>query len=145
MPRYRFQCEACGLQFEARNKASKAMEPKPCLGCDTPSQRMMPETVSGQFNQKVTGMPVPQNTGVASFDTKWDRVVGQHAAKGHAVIEARQKDKREMLRDNPDATGDDIQRTADGQYRVLPKTERESAHKRLRIAKKTRFPTSKDH
>lgn len=122
MPTYDFQCD-CGVQFEASAKMSERTQPKPCPRCGLNAKPVLPATVQGHFRKEVTG-PVPQNTGIHDLDTHIDRVIGQSAAQGRAVIEERVRRKREVLQDNPGVSGHDLSRTPDGDYRVLKPEER---------------------
>ncbi len=131
MPKYRYQCN-CGVQFEATNSVSKHSDPKPCPECSEKAPRMMPRAVEGHFNKEVDG-PGPQNTGIHDLDTHIDRVVGQSAAQGMAVIEDRQKAKREFLRDNPGVDPKNIARTPDGQLAVNQPDEQSFAVRANRI------------
>lgn len=130
MPKYRYQCE-CGVQFEARNSVSKHMLPMPCPDCEDMAPRMMPADIEGHFNKEVTG-PGPQNTGIHDLDTHIDRVIGQSADQNRAVMEARSKEKRELLHRN----GWDPKRMArlpDGTYTENTVPEQEFALRANRI------------
>ena len=143
MPKYRYQCD-CGVQFEAKNSVSNHKEPKPCPDCGEKAARMMPRAVEGHFNKTVDG-PGPQNTGIHDLDTHIDRVIGQSAAQGMAAIEARQKAKREFLRDNPTVDPKNLARTPDGQLAVNKPEEQDFAVRANRInslAMKDRKATS---
>jgi len=96
---------------------------------------MLPETVSGHFNKDVTG-PVPQNTGIHSLDAHIDRVIGKSAAQGWDVQERRVADKKEVLRNNPDADGHDLSEEPDGSWKVLSKKERGFQDRALAINSK---------
>lgn len=69
-----------------------------------------------------------ENIGVSSVDHNIDRVAGTHSRKQWEGIEDRHAHKRQILRDNPDASGHDLSRLPDGDYRVMGK--RESKDKR---------------
>ncbi len=127
MPLYRYQCEACGLQFDARQMAKKATEAYPCLECDTPSNRLVPESMSSTYNPTGDGTIRPQNTGVNSFDANVDRVIGDHAKTSYEHISNRHARKREILRDNPGVAGQDLSRTGEQDYRIMTKNERVAA------------------
>ncbi len=131
MPRYRYQCP-CGVQFEATNKAANHSDPKPCPECSVDAARMMPKAVEGHFNKTVDG-PGPQNTGIHDLDTHIDRVIGQSARQGMEAIEARQKAKREFLRDNPGLNPKHIARTPDGELAVNKPEEQDFAVRANRI------------
>jgi len=85
---------------------------------------MLPETVTGTFDQDVQGGPVPQNTGVSQFDAHVDRVIGASAKKGWEVADQRVQLKRQVLGLYPDASGHDLSRNPDGSYRVMTEEER---------------------
>ena len=141
MPLYDYQC-GCGLRFEASASMAKALEPSPCPECKTPAPRIVPEDVSGSFNQPVTG-PGPQNTGLASLDANIDRVIGQSAQKGWAVADKRVKDKRRVLAETPGATGADLSRNPDGTYRVLAPEEK-GVHDRANAINRTAMQKLQD-
>jgi len=122
MPLYDYQCE-CGIRFEHSVPFVKRNDPVSCYECGAPAERLMPDTVSGVFVKDVTGMG-PQNSGIHSLDAHIDRVIGKSAAQGWAVQEQRVGDKREVLRQNPEATGHDLSQDPDGSWRVLSKEER---------------------
>jgi len=122
MPIYAYQC-MCGLRFEQSVKFADREKPYPCHSCGDPAERLMPETVSGVFVKNVSG-PVPQNTGLSAYDAHVDRVIGKSAAQGWEVQERRVADKREFLRDNPDAEGYDLTQNPDGSWSKLTKNQR---------------------
>lgn len=99
-------------------------KPKPCPSCGLAAPRMMPESLTGSFSQELQDGPVPQNTGVSQLDTHIDRVIGASAKKGWEVAERRLHDKRQVLEDHPEASGQDLSRNPDGTYRVLTADER---------------------
>jgi putative FmdB family regulatory protein len=123
MPIYDYQCHECGLRFEQSVKFSDRENDHPCHACNQPANRLMPASVKGVFNKDVTG-PVPQNTGIHSLDAHIDRVIGKSAAQGWATHENRVADKREVLRQNPEATGHDLTQRPDGSWGTLSKEER---------------------
>lgn len=127
MPRYSYQC-SCGIQFEAMNSVAKHQDPKPCPSCGQDAPRLMPTGVNSVWKKEVTG-PTPQNTGVHDLDTHIDRVIGQSAAQGWNVAERRVSLKRQVLVNEPGATGHDLSRNPDGSYRVLSPEER-AVHER---------------
>lgn len=69
-----------------------------------------------------------ENIGVSSVDHNVDRVVGSRSRQQWEGIEDRHAHKRQILRSNPDATGHDLSRLPDGDYRVMDR--RESKDKR---------------
>lgn len=141
MPVYDFQCE-CGLRFEQSVPFASREKPFPCRSCGGQAQRLMPSTVSGVFVKDVTG-PGPQNTGLSAYDAHVDRVIGKSAAQGWAVQEKRVADKREVLRDNPGATGHDLSQNPDGSWKVLTPEERGFQDRALTINSKAMTALSK--
>ncbi len=127
MPLYRYQCEACGLRFDARQSAAKAMDTYPCLSCNTPAPRLAPESMTSTYNPTGDGTIRPQNTGVNSYDANVDRVIGDHAKTSYEHIAKRHARKREILRDNPNVSGHDLSRTDDHDYRIMTSEERNAA------------------
>lgn len=123
-PLYDYQCASCGLRFEAQGRMSSPTAPKPCTGCGTSAERILPPDVQGVFEQPVTG-PGPQNTGVAEVDANFDRVIGKSAQAGWEVQRRRVEDKREVLA-SVGGEGPDLSRTPDGGWRVMPPEERRS-------------------
>ncbi len=131
MPRYEYQCE-CGVKFDAYKPMSQHSSPQPCPSCQAMAARIMPSDVQGVFNQEVSG-PVPQNTGLASLDEHIDRVIGQSAAQGRMVHSQRVEVKRELLRDNPGATGYDITKLPDGSFDIMSEKDRKAHDKAKKI------------
>jgi putative FmdB family regulatory protein len=127
LPLYRYQCGACGLQFDARQMAAKATEAVPCLDCEALSERMVPNSMTSTYNPTGDGSIRPQNTGVNSYDANVDRVIGDHAKTSYGHISKRHARKREILRDNPGVSGHDLSRTEENDYRIMSKTERQAA------------------
>jgi len=135
MPTYEWLCPSCGLKFDANAKIADRGKPKKCPACNQEAQSVVPSQVQGHFNHQVTG-PVPQNTGIHDLDTHIDRVIGQSARQGHEVIRERVQDKKELLAGNPEVTGHDLSRNADGTYRVMSAEER-GVHDRSQNIHKT--------
>ena len=131
MPIYKYLCE-CGLRFEAFNSASKHSDPRKCPDCEEMAPRLMPEGVTGMFKKEVTG-PVPQNTGISGLDAHIDRTIGASAEQGWDEHGKRVADKKKVLEDNPGASGHDLSRTPDGDWRVMKPEERASAETARRI------------
>lgn len=140
MPSYQFQCE-CGVRFEARAKMSVAQEPKPCPQCGQQAARLMPQGIKGVFKQTAKG-PAPQNTGVHGFDAHVDRVIGDSARQGWEHHMGRLSDKRQILRDNPQAEGEDLSRQPDGSYQIMGKDER-GVHERANAINSAAMSTLK--
>ena len=124
IPLYEYQCDACGLRFEEKQKASLATEPVPCGECGEPSGRMVPDSFSSTYVVKGDGTVGPQNTGVASYDANVDRVIGDHSENSWVHIQKRHSRKRDVLRSNPTKTGHDLGRTVENDYRVMGSDER---------------------
>jgi len=124
MPTYEYQCQNCGLRFEATGSMKAHMEPVKCRSCGEDAPRHLPQGVGGVFNQETDGLPQPQNTGVSSIDVVADRAIGASAKKGWAAVRERVARKRGILRDNPEVDPEDLSRLPDGDYRVLSKEER---------------------
>lgn len=127
MPTYEWQCN-CGLRFDGYAKMADRTKPKACPSCGEKAPLAPPSKVAGHFTKTVSG-PVPQNTGIQGLDAHIDRTIGQSAAQGRAVIEERNRVKRQVLDANPGKKVADLSRNPDGSYRVLG--EKEAAiHKR---------------
>lgn len=122
MPTYVYQCD-CGLQFEAVCSRDTAKNPKPCKACGALAPQCLPTSISGVFKATAQGVG-PQNTGVHSFDTNYDRVIGQSAQQGWSVIERRVADKKELLKNNDGSVPEDVSRNLDGSYRLLDSNEK---------------------
>jgi len=121
MPLYSYQCHSCGLRFEKRvGMAERASQP--CV-CGQTAQQAVPDDVGFSFNQPTRGI-APQNTGLSSVDASYDRVIAQDAALRWDAHNKREALKREVLRQNPNATKGDLSRTPDGSYRVLTPEQR---------------------
>ncbi len=119
MPTYEYQCQECGLRFEARASMKDHQKPVKCKGCGEEAPRHLSPDVGGVFNQETDGLPQPQNTGVSAIDTVADRAIGASAKAGWAHVRKRVARKRGILRDNPEAEPEDLSRTPDGDYKVL--------------------------
>jgi len=124
MPTYEYQCQNCGLRFEARASMHDYQKPAKCKDCGEDAPRHLPEGVGGVFNQETDGLPRPQNTGVSAIDVVADRAIGASAKKGWAHVRERVTRKRGILRDNPGVEPEDLSRTPDGDYRILSPEER---------------------
>ena len=127
MPLYEFQCRSCGLSFNSRMSFAKAKAKGfeiPCKACGVKVRRKMSE-VNYQFSHKPTSA-LPQNTGIHSLDTNYDRVIGRDAEEKWKEIEKRQQEKRTLLKNNPDKTGYDIRRRLDNHYEISKSEERKA-------------------
>lgn len=102
-----------------------------CLSCGTSVQAQLsaPEFA---FSHTPEG-PTPQNTGVSGVDLEVDRVIGRDAEKQWAAVAARQDRKQQVLAANPGATGFDLSRTPDNDYRVMEPEERQAAETARRL------------
>lgn len=134
MPIYEYRCEECGLQFEKMKPISKHNEPQPCPECEAEAKKLV-SAVNHAFAHTPVGGPRPQNTGVHAIDYNADRVIGRDAEQRWKTIAERQKHKIGVLRDNPGATGFDLSRTHEGDYRVMKPEERKAAETGRRIHK----------
>ncbi len=124
MPLYKYQCFECGLEFEELRPASKREE-CPCPSCSIMAKKLI-SSGSFQFQHKPTG-PIPQNTGVASVDYNYDKVIGRDAAQKWEKIEERRSQKLRFLEEqkrNGNAVGmDQITPTLEGGFRTLTNSE----------------------
>ena len=147
IPIFVYQCEHCGLRFEKlwrTQAAASGQEEMECQSCGESAGKQV-TAANHTFAHTPTG-PVPQNTGVHSIDYSYDRVIGRDAAEKWAAIEARNDEKRRVLRHSPEATKADLGRTLDGGYEVMDSQVRdqgararalnELAHKRLQKSPK---------
>jgi len=107
-------------------------ETKSCPDCGGDAERKMPENVMSVFNQDVSG-PIPQNTGVASLDAHIDRVIGKSAEQGRKAHVVRVDAKKQILRENPEATGYDITKTPEGEFTLMSKEERNARETALSV------------
>ena len=123
MPIYEYDCNDCNVRFELLRKLSQVDDPTPCPECGRDVKKIMSPT-NHSFAHNPVGGPRPQNTGVYSIDYNADRVIGRDAEQKWSVINQRQALKRRVLADNPGATGYDLSRTHDGNYRVMKPEER---------------------
>jgi len=78
------------------------------------------------FNQPTSGI-TPQNTGIASLDASYDRVIAQDAAQKWEMVNKRDALKRDVLRQNPNSSKADLSKNVDGTYRVMKPEERKAA------------------
>jgi putative FmdB family regulatory protein len=128
IPLFSYQCEACGLRFERRGKATNAQAPRECPGCEQMADRVPSDSLGFTFNNEHTHEgPVPQNTGVSATDYDFDRVIGADARKRYTGIKQRDQRKREVLRDSPGGTTTkDLSVLPNGDYRVMATEERQT-------------------
>jgi putative FmdB family regulatory protein len=124
LPIYEYQCEECGLKFDRLRKMSESDAPQPCLECGMDARKLM-SAVNHAFvhpTSQTRGM-APPNTGT-SDDYNFDKAIGRDAAKRWEHIGDRIHRKKQVLKDNPGATGYDLSRNHDGSYRVMHPQER---------------------
>ncbi len=124
MPIYEYQCDECGLKFDQLRKMSESDAPQRCLECGTNARKLM-SAVNHAFvhpASQTRGM-APPNTGT-SDDYNFDKAIGRDAAKRWEHIGQRIDRKKQVIRDNPGATGYDLSRNHDGSYRVMNPQER---------------------
>ena len=121
IPIHEFQCYECGLKFEKLFRAVHEGTTYPCKNCGEEAKKLISQ-VNHTFAHVPTG-PVPQNTGVSQLDHKADRIIGRDAEERWKAIEARQKYKQQKIADES-ASGFDLSRTPDGDYRVMDSWER---------------------
>ena len=126
MPLYVYQCGSCGLRFEKRVGMAERASQK--CDCGQTAQQAMPTDVGFTFNQPTSGI-TPQNTGIASLDASFDRVIAQDAAQKWEAVNKRDAHKRAVLRENPNATKADLSKNPDGSYRVMKQEERAMSEK----------------
>lgn len=124
MPVYVYQCMSCGLRFEKRVGMAERASQK--CACGQSAKQAVPDDVGFTFNQPTSGI-APQNTGIASVDTSYDRVIAQDAAQKWEMINKRDALKRDVLRHNPSATKADLSKNPDGTYRVMKPEERKAS------------------
>jgi hypothetical protein len=100
------------------------MEPCPCPSCGESAERVPPETVGFVFQPSPTAEgPVPQNTGVSSYDYEVDRIVGAEAQERWGAVEKREALKRSVMRESG-ASKQDLSALPDGSYRVMAPEEK---------------------
>jgi len=117
MPIYDFQCD-CGLRFERATSFDLREEPVKCQSCGAPAPRVMPTSVEGVFHQEAKGIG-PQNTGVSSFDSHVDRVIGVSSNDGWKHQAQRAALKEQVLRGNPGVSAADLTELPDGSWEVM--------------------------
>jgi len=128
MPIYEYHCDGCGFEFEHLHRSVENTQKMECPECHEMA-RKIPSAASFSFAHKVVGGPRPQNTGVHSIDYSFDQVIGRDAEEKHRLVEERQAYKRKVIRDNAGATGHDLSRTPDGDYRVMKPEERQMSER----------------
>jgi hypothetical protein len=138
MPQYEFQCDECGLLFMKKMSYGKAKSIDFTVACQCGvSVRRKMTAPNYQFSLTPTSTD-PQNTGVYSFDTNVDRVIGKDSEEKWKKIEKRQKEKHSLLRDNPNKTGFDIRRRLDNHYEIAPSQERTAYEKGMKVVAETK-------
>jgi putative FmdB family regulatory protein len=128
LPIYEYTCNECSIRFEKMRKLAEHDDPANCPECGTVVNKV-PSATNFAFAGAIVGGPRPQNTGVHSIDYNADRVIGRDAESRWKTITERQDYKRKVLRDNPGATGFDLSRTRDGDYKVMKPEERQASER----------------
>jgi hypothetical protein len=111
--------------FDRLSKLSESdLKEVPCKECGKPSKRRVSKA-NHKFAHASTQTrgAAPPSTGT-SDDWDYDKVIGRDAEQKWKLIEERTAHKRKVLRDNPGSSGDDLQRTPDGDYRVMKQEQR---------------------
>lgn len=138
MPQYEFQCDGCGLLFTKKISYGKAKATDFTVTCKCGTSVRRKMTASNyQFSLTPTSTN-PQNTGVFSFDTNADRVIGKDSEEKWKKIEKRQKEKHDLLRSNPNKDGYDIRRRLDNHYEIAPSHERTAYEKGMKVVEETK-------
>lgn len=125
MPTYRFQCHSCGLNFQAR--ADSSATSIKCDGCGEQALKDLPRTVNVAVNGATNEMG-PTTTGFSSVDYNADRAIGEYSKHTWKKISDRQQDKLSVMAETG-ATGFDLTRTPDGNYRVMSQEERAASER----------------
>lgn len=134
---YSYVCQSCGLSFEKMKGMAGSESPEACPECKTPDAKKQITAVNFAFTfpaSQTKGM-APPNTGT-SHDWNFDKVIGRDAEQKHKLIQERQAHKRDVIRDNPGATGHDLSRTHDNTYRVMKPEERRASEAGRAVHKK---------
>lgn len=124
MPIYEHACPICEIIFERMRSMSEHDKSAKCPECDTPCP-VIPSVANHSFvfpDSQLNGM-APPNTGT-SMDWNADRTIGMDADKKWKLIQQRQSYKQRVLQNNPGATGHDLSRTPDGEYKIMKPSER---------------------
>lgn len=124
LPIYEYLCEECGLKFDRLRKMSESDAPQPCLECGTEARKLV-SAANHAFAHPASqtrGM-APPNTGT-SDDYNFDKAIGRDAARRWENIGQRIDRKKQVIKENPGATGYDLSRNHDGSYRVMGQQER---------------------
>mgnify|MGYP003141522282 CR=1 FL=1 len=125
MPIYQFQCQSCGLSFDKRWAYAQAKQQDFTTECASCGEKVKREMTPANFQfQGKADSALPQNTGVQSFDTNYDRVIGSDAEQKWKIIQKRQEEKAALLRDNPDKSGKHIRRNIHNHYEVVSDKEK---------------------
>lgn len=143
MPIYEYDCDDCGLRFDALVPMRDSDVLPSCKSCKGRKVRKLVSAASFTFAHKPVGGPRPQNTGVHSIDYNIDRVIGRDAEQKWKVIEERNARKASVLRDAPGAGRRDLAKTPDGDYAVLRGEGRTSVEARRKVADAVLPPTPK--
>jgi putative FmdB family regulatory protein len=127
VPIYEYLCEECGLKFDRLRKMSESDMPQPCLECGTTARKLVSAANHAFVHpaSQTRGMS-PPSTGT-SDDYNFDKVIGRDAARRWEHIGDRIDRKKQVIKENPGATGYDLSRNHDGSYRVMGQQERASS------------------
>ena len=127
MPIYSFQCKSCGLSFEKRISFSQAQKDNYSTSCESCGESIKREMTTANFQfQHKADSALPQNTGIQSFDTNYDRVIGSDAEQKWKIVQKRQEEKAALLRDNPNKSGKHIRRNIDNHYELVSDKEKKA-------------------
>lgn len=128
MPIYEFTCSVCGLRSEHLFRRVSDQATMPCPECGEEAKRVV-SAASFKFahgESQLRGM-APPNTGT-SDDWNYDRIIGRDADRRRRLTDERRKYKEGVIRQERKAGRDvrmeNLQKTLDGDYRVLPEEGR---------------------
>lgn len=123
MPTYDYLCNDCGFLFEKTVSFSQREDTQKCKSCGEQAVPQMARDVSFSFSPNIGNSPKPPNTGISGYDHKVDRAIGKSAEFGWSMQEKRAEQKRELLRENPNAEYGNLSRNPDNTYRVMGEEE----------------------
>jgi putative FmdB family regulatory protein len=138
MPTYDYQCNHCGLLFEKSVLFSERESTQKCKSCGEQAEPQMARDVSFSFNPNIGNKPTPPNTGISAYDHKADRAIGKSAEFGWSMQEKRAEQKRQLLRDNPNAEYGNLSRNPDNTYRVMGSEETSAVDNRNKMGEQFR-------
>ena len=134
MPLYDYQCNECGLLFEKTVPFSDRENTQKCKNCGSQAEPQISRDVSFSFNPNIGNKPTPPNTGISAYDHQVDRAIGKSAEFGWSMQEKRAEQKRQLLRDNPNAEYGNLSRNPDNTYRVMGSEETNTVDQRNKKA-----------